>query len=63
MSGNNFFNKEVHQQKENFFTPQTVYSSNILNEPLRRLNDYDSNILKEDAYKDISDEAFKLDFI
>lgn len=62
MSDNNFFNKEVSQQEENFFTPHVVYSSNILNEPLRRLNDYDSNILKEDAYKDISDEAFKLEY-
>ena len=31
-------------------------------EPVRRLNDYDYNILKEDAYKDISNELFKLEY-
>lgn len=28
----------------------------------RRLNDYDFNLLKEDAYKDISDDLFKLEY-
>ena len=31
-------------------------------EPVRRLNDYDYNILREDAYKDVSDELFKLEY-
>lgn len=30
-------------------------------EPVRRLNDYDSNILKDGAYKDINDDTFKLE--
>lgn len=28
----------------------------------RRLNDYDFNLLKEDAYKDVSDDVFKLEY-
>lgn len=28
----------------------------------RRLNDYDSNLLREDAYKDIGDDLFKLEY-
>jgi hypothetical protein len=43
-------------------------SSNItipkasLRESTRRLNDYDFNLLKEDAYKDVSDDLFKLEY-
>ena len=29
---------------------------------MRRLNDYDFNLLKEDAYKDVSDDLFKLEY-
>ena len=29
---------------------------------MRRLNDYDFNLLKEDAYKDVSDDVFKLEY-
>ncbi len=32
------------------------------NEPLRRLNDYDSDLLREDAYKDVKDELFRLEY-
>ncbi|MBE7711916.1 MAG: hypothetical protein E7Z92_07250 [Cyanobacteria bacterium SIG31] len=28
----------------------------------RRLNDYDFNLLKEDAYKDVTDDVFKLEY-
>ena len=31
-------------------------------ENLRRLNDYDSNILEDGAYKDINNDAFKLEY-
>ena len=31
-------------------------------EPVRHLNDYDSNILQEGAYKDVSDEVLKLEY-
>ena len=31
-------------------------------ETARRLNDYDFNLLKEDAYKDVSDDIFKLEY-
>ena len=34
---------------------------NSLDTP-RRLNDYDSNLLEEDAYKDIKDDMFKLEY-
>ena len=61
MSNNNFFS-DNNIGEDKFFSSQSFYSSSIQNEPLRRLNDYDSNILKEDAYKDISDEAFKLEY-
>lgn len=38
-------------------TPQVLFS-----DPIRRLNDYDSNLLQEDAYKEINDEMFKLEY-
>lgn len=50
MKNDNFF-----LDTGNDFVPQST-------EPLRRLNDYDYNILKEDAYKDISNELFKLEY-
>lgn len=56
MSDKNFFN-DINQLENKF-----VYSPNVYNEPIRRLNDYDANILKDDAYKNISDEAFKLEY-
>ncbi|MBE7702674.1 MAG: hypothetical protein E7Z89_01355 [Cyanobacteria bacterium SIG28] len=31
-------------------------------ESSRRLNDYDFNLLKEDAYKDVTDDLFKLEY-
>jgi len=34
----------------------------VSNDSSRRLNDYDFNLLKEDAYKDISDDLFKLEY-
>lgn len=37
-------------------------SKNSISEPARRLNDYDFNLLREDAYKDVSDDVFKLEY-
>lgn len=53
-------------QNENFFlldnTPSLSQSAPMSSEPTRRLNDYDFNLLKEDAYKDVSDDLFKLEY-
>lgn len=48
----NFFAKNSDSQKQNAQQNQTVGS---------RLNDYDSNILENNAYHDIPDEMFKLE--
>ena len=45
---------------DNFFLG--IGDDNLNSESTRRLNDYDYNILKEDAYKDISNELFKLEY-
>ena len=49
--------------ENNFFIQQDKnFSINNVQEPVRRLNDYDFNLLKEDAYKDVTDEVFKLEY-
>ena len=49
--------------ENNFFVQQESFQTNDMpTEPVRRLNDYDYNILREDAYKDVSDELFKLEY-
>ena len=51
------------QGDQNFFMSQQEADSNLyIQEPARRLNDYDMNILQEDAYKDLKDEVFKLEY-
>ena len=51
------------QDDDNFFLqPEEIRTFSGQTEPQRRLNDYDYNILKEDAYKDVSDEIFKLEY-
>ena len=51
------------QDDDNFFLqPEEIRTFSGQSEPQRRLNDYDYNILKEDAYKDVSDEIFKLEY-
>lgn len=51
------------QDDDNFFLqPEDIRPINVQTEPQRRLNDYDYNILKEDAYKDVTDEIFKLEY-
>ena len=37
-------------------------SKKLSSEPSRRLNDYDFNLLKEDAYKDVDSDVFKLEY-
>lgn len=57
---NNFF---TDKEDGNFFLEQErSITSDYIQEPVRRLNDYDFNLLKEDAYKDVSDELLKLEY-
>ena len=53
-SGKNFF--------ENSSAPSGFVSNMEIPENFRRLNDYDFNLLKEDAYKDVDDDIFKLEY-
>ena len=60
----NIFAEEI-GQKDNFFLNNNSksFKNNLLSSiPTRRLNDYDYNLLQEDAYKDINDELFKLEY-
>ena len=45
---------------DNFFL--TGEMNSMPPEPSRRLNDYDSNLLEADAYKEVSDELFKIEY-
>lgn len=46
-----------------FITNKTTIPTNFIKqEQSRRLNDYDSNLLQEDAYKDVDDDLFKLEY-
>lgn len=59
-------NKSQHHSSENFFLQNSISSISEsfsgVSEPTRRLNDYDFNLLEEDAYKDINDDLFKLEY-
>jgi hypothetical protein len=60
----NFFDKKE-LSNDNFFLDDSeiVPIRKTLNtETSRRLNDYDFNLLREDAYKDVSDDVFKLEY-
>lgn len=51
------------QQNNNFFLTEEITPINpALTDNARRLNDYDFNLLREGAYKDISDDLFKLEY-
>ena len=52
------------EDENNFFiqNESDSFRSFVQIEPLRHLNDYDSNILKEGAYRDVNDEIFKLEY-
>lgn len=61
---------ELNHAANNFTETQNLFSEEenpFVNlhhkqENLRRLNDYDSNILKDGAYKELSDSVFKLEY-
>lgn len=50
--------------ENNFFLSESIAKPGFqeITEPARRLNDYDFNLLKEDAYKDVTDDLFKLEY-
>lgn len=57
--------KDKSNDKGNFFLFNQSHETISKVENLttnRRLNDYDFNLLKEDAYKDVSDDLFKLEY-
>ena len=57
-------NKQLSQSSSgsNFFIqPEQIHVNNS-EIPSKHLNDYDYNILREDAYKNINDELFKLEY-
>ena len=56
-------NKFVNDGNDNFFLQAGGGVTRISQpEPVRHLNDYDSNILQEEAYKEVSDEVLKLEY-
>ena len=70
MKKNNVDTFEVFESKamnnENFFlledAPKLHGVQQTTSEPAKRLNDYDFNLLREDAYKDVTDDLFKLEY-
>lgn len=52
------------ENESNFFLTENIAKPSYqeITEPARRLNDYDFNLLKEDAYKDVTDDLFKLEY-
>ena len=60
----NSINNVSKNDASNFFLNQNSVKTvkNNASEPIRHLNDYDFNILKEGAYKDVSDEILKLEY-
>ena len=61
---NVFANKEIIDKNNFFLMDETdvLTKTNLHQSNKRRLNDYDFNLLKEDAYKDVSDDVFKLEY-
>ena len=63
ISTKNIHEKNLLEDDNNFFTqPEGLPMRISMPEQTKHLNDYDSNILKEDAYKEVSDEVFKLEY-
>lgn len=64
-TNSNIFNKST-ESNSNFFVSEDnsaiTFPSIPVSDRQRRLNDYDFNLLREDAYKDISDDLFKLEY-
>ena len=64
-NSNNFIRNQNSIDDENNFFMQSEpvnFSKIPQTQPLRRINDYDANILREDAYKEVNDELFKLEY-
>lgn len=59
-----FRNQDMFEDDNNFFVQKDKVSVQKLpqTEPLRRINDYDSNILQEGAYREVDNEIFKLEY-
>lgn len=55
---------KISSDGNNFFLNENIAQNSYQDvvEPARRLNDYDYNLLREDAYKDVSDDLFKLEY-
>ena len=48
---------------KNFFVNSVNSSIGMnVNEPLKHINDYDSNIIQKDAYKHVNDDLFKIEY-
>lgn len=60
----NVFTEFQSGDDNNFFMQADVahIHKKIQTEPSKHINDYDSNILQEGAYKEVSDEIFKLEY-
>lgn len=56
----NIFTQSSNITDDNFFVNQ--HKTKFASEPVKHLNDYDYNILKEGAYRDVSDEVFKIEY-
>ena len=61
-NNDNPFQKAVEDDNNFFLQPENIAMKQKTSEPTRRLNDLDSNILREDAYKEVTDEVFKLEY-
>ena len=62
-------NKSLRERENLFFNnffmnekTTNIFIKNYHNTNSRSINDYDLNLLQEDAYKDVSDEVFKLEY-
>ena len=54
---------KIVNEKNNFFAQPAFKSPKYTKPELqKRLNDYDSDILKQEAYKDVKDDALKLEY-
>ena len=59
----NNFSQNLPLDDDNFFVQNdNIQHRSMPFEVIRHLNDYDSNILQEDAYKEVNDEIFKLEY-
>ena len=62
---NSMYQPRIKEDDDNFFMQTDgglMHQAISQPEPLRHLNDYDSNILQEGAYRDVQDEIFKLEY-